>query len=253
MRSNTKTGTNLSFILHAPWFLPHFAAWGPARPLNQPNRASGAGDGCDSAGAVRLRLAQATRTCFRQLLRRARTYVRHRRSGLISRKYEPLVEPEATSRPLILGRQGIVGDESRRQRPVNDGSDPLVVVEIALTASGKALDRVGMESVRLDELARRVPRREHRHQRSLLPADGELDVLLGADRVRELLAQVGVVLAEDVFRPGVVPDGGREPLRDQLEVGDRLVRKRVLEVGVAKLVQAVDHRNVREGIELVEI
>src|SRR4051794_23982478 len=105
MRSSMKPSTNFSFILYLPWFLPHFAAWGPARPLNQPNRASGAGDGCDSAGAVRLGLAQATRIAFAGDGLRAAIAAR---SSLLPTDEETFVDPQTARPPLVLDRERVV-------------------------------------------------------------------------------------------------------------------------------------------------
>src|SRR3954471_3402258 len=161
MRSSTKAGMNFSFILHLPRFLPRSAAWGPARPLNQPNRASGAGDGCDSPGAVRLRLAQATQIAFAGDGLQAAVAAR---SSLLPTDEETFVDPQTARAPLVLDRERVVCGEILGKHPVRDGPDPLVVVEVALPAAGEALDGVRMQPVLLDETARRIAGRQHRHQ-----------------------------------------------------------------------------------------
>src|SRR4051794_843047 len=55
-------GSRDEFLLHIPLLpllLPHFAAWGPARPSISSIAPQGAGDGCDSRSRIRSRLAQA--------------------------------------------------------------------------------------------------------------------------------------------------------------------------------------------------
>jgi len=126
----------------------------------------------------------------------------------------PLVDAQAARLTLVLDRQSVIGGELLGEHAVRYGSDPLVVVEVALPAPGQALDGVGVQSVRLDQAARGVARRQHRPERALLTPDRQLDVLLGANGLRHLLAELRVVLIEDVLRAGVIPDRGRELARD---------------------------------------
>src|SRR5207302_11001062 len=101
---------------------------------------------------------------------------------------ELIVDAQAARAALVLDGQWVVGAEFFGQHSVRDRADAFVVVEIALAAASEALDGVGVEPVGLDEATRGIARGEHGHQGALLLADGELDVLLGADRLGDLLA-----------------------------------------------------------------
>jgi hypothetical protein len=62
-----------------------------------------------------------------------------------------------------------------------------------------------------------VPGGETRQERPLLPADGQLTDLVGADGAGDPLAQFWIVLVQNVLGPGVAPDGRGELLGDELE------------------------------------
>src|SRR6266702_4468744 len=119
-----------------------------------------------------------------------------------------------------------------------NGREVRILGKVRLAASQR-LDPIRMAPVRIDLLARRLVRRDRVHPDVDRAADGELDVLLGPEGLRDAIAYLRVVLVEDDLVPRGVPDPLRELLRHLLEVREGLVRKEQRDIRVPQLVDGV--------------